>query len=69
MSERELVDRYLTSSAAVDNGVLADDTIELCMLTSGQGCKALQAIGVLVSKFQIAVARLPMHMPSTLILI
>lgn len=42
-----------------------DDAIELCMFTSGQGCEALPVVGVLVPKFQIAVARFLIHMPST----
>ena len=63
----EGISRYLTSSAAVDKDVLVDDTIELCMLTSGHDCKTLSVIGVLVSKLQIVVARLPIHISSTLI--
>ena len=41
-----------------------DDTIELGMLTSGQGCKALQVIGVLVSDLAVAIAMLLIHIPT-----
>lgn len=45
-----------------------EDAIELCMLTSGHDCKAPWVIGVLIPEFRIAVARLPIHIPSTFIL-
>ncbi len=41
-----------------------DDAIELCMLTSGQDCKALPIIDALVTRFHVAVARLPINTPS-----
>lgn len=49
--------------AAVDNNAFVDDAKELRNFTGGHGCETLSVVGVMLAKFQIAVARLPIHIP------
>ena len=61
--------RNLTPSATVDKNAFVDEAIQLCTFLSCHDCKALTVVGVLVPRSQIAVARLPVHTPSTFILV
>ena len=57
--------RDLAPSATVDKNAFVHDAIELCMFASGQRCETPPIVGALVPQLQIAVARLPIHTPST----